>query len=138
MNKLFMVTLILPCMKRSRQRSCLMSHCLFSILKKAKKENKKKAGSFNLNCVDPLGRSGVVVAVENENLDMILLLLDEGVLAEARAIPFCLLSMFSFLCFLSSSSYYYFLFPLHFFLHPLLLVYLFPPFPHHSNSRSVI
>ncbi|XP_069973432.1 transient receptor potential protein isoform X1 [Penaeus vannamei] len=52
------------------------------ILKKAKKENKKKAGSFNLNCVDPLGRSGVVVAVENENLDMILLLLDEGVLAE--------------------------------------------------------
>ncbi|XP_071543078.1 transient-receptor-potential-like protein [Panulirus ornatus] len=47
------------------------------IIKKGTKENDKKAGSFNINCVDPLGRSALIISIENENLDMIQMLLEE-------------------------------------------------------------
>ncbi|KAB7504942.1 Short transient receptor potential channel 1, partial [Armadillidium nasatum] len=49
------------------------------ILKKYLKENQRKSGTFNMNCVDPLGRSALAIAIENENMDMIELLLKEGI-----------------------------------------------------------
>ncbi|XP_018009599.1 transient receptor potential protein [Hyalella azteca] len=49
------------------------------ILKKGHKENQRKEKSFNMNCVDPLGRTALVIAVENENLDMINTLLAEKI-----------------------------------------------------------
>ena len=38
-----------------------------------------KKNVFDLNCVDPLGRSGLVIAIENENMDMIQYLLEAGI-----------------------------------------------------------
>ncbi|XP_042218970.1 transient receptor potential protein-like isoform X1 [Homarus americanus] len=49
------------------------------ILKKAKKENQKKVGAFNINCLDPLGRSALIISIENENLEMVELLLSEKI-----------------------------------------------------------
>ena len=34
---------------------------------------------FDLNCVDPLGRSALVIAIENENYELLTYLLDKGV-----------------------------------------------------------
>jgi hypothetical protein len=34
---------------------------------------------FDMNCVDPLGRSALIIAVENENRDMIEMLLETGI-----------------------------------------------------------
>lgn len=39
----------------------------------------KTPEDFNLNCADPLGRSALLMAIDNENLDMIFVLLDRGV-----------------------------------------------------------
>lgn len=50
-----------------------------SIVKKGLKENEKRANSFNINCKDPLGRTSLNIAIENENMDMIKMLLDENV-----------------------------------------------------------
>lgn len=36
-------------------------------------------GSFNMNCVDPLGRGAVSLAIDGENLDMLELLLVMGI-----------------------------------------------------------
>ncbi|KAK7085255.1 Short transient receptor putative channel 1 [Halocaridina rubra] len=49
------------------------------IVKKGLKENEKKNGCFNINCLDPLGRSALIISIENENLDMISLLLQQGI-----------------------------------------------------------
>ena len=38
-----------------------------------------KKSVFDLNCVDPLGRSGLVIAIENENIEMIQFLLESGI-----------------------------------------------------------
>lgn len=35
--------------------------------------------SFNINCVDALGRSTLLIAIENENLEMVRLLVNKGV-----------------------------------------------------------
>lgn len=35
--------------------------------------------NIDVNCVDPLGRSGLLIAIENENLEVMELLLDHGV-----------------------------------------------------------
>jgi transient receptor potential cation channel subfamily C member 4 len=34
---------------------------------------------LNLNCVDPLERSALIAAIENENIELIRLLLEEGI-----------------------------------------------------------
>ena len=34
---------------------------------------------FNINCKDPLGRSGLVIAIENENLPLVEHLLESGI-----------------------------------------------------------
>lgn len=39
----------------------------------------KRTNLFDINCVDPLGRSALIIAVENENLDLIDMLLDQGI-----------------------------------------------------------
>ncbi|XP_043926957.1 short transient receptor potential channel 1 [Protopterus annectens] len=38
----------------------------------------KSSGELNINCVDVLGRNAVTIAIENENLDILQLLLDHG------------------------------------------------------------
>lgn len=39
---------------------------------------------FNINCVDPLMRSALISAIENENIELIKLLLDEGILVKVN------------------------------------------------------
>lgn len=39
-------------------------------------ENRDKPDVFNINCVDPLDRSALIAAIENENADLIRLLLE--------------------------------------------------------------
>lgn len=42
-------------------------------------ENKDKPEEFNINCVDPLNRSALIAAIENENIELIRLLLEAGI-----------------------------------------------------------
>lgn len=43
-------------------------------------ENKDNPNSqLNINCVDPLNRSALIAAIENENFELIRILLDEGI-----------------------------------------------------------
>ena len=68
--------------------------CVIRILKKGNKDNAVTPDSFNINCKDPLGRTAIAIAIENENLDMISVLLDEkiepGVSSrDARPFPSC-------------------------------------------------
>lgn len=54
--------------------------CAFSgdyyMVKKLLEENRH--GELNVNCVDVLGRDAVTIAIENENLDILQLLLEHG------------------------------------------------------------
>lgn len=40
---------------------------------------KDQPEEFNINCVDPLMRTALISAIENENIDLIRLLLEEGI-----------------------------------------------------------
>lgn len=42
-------------------------------------EVNKRGEPFNINCVDPLGRTALLIAIENENIEMIELLLDNNI-----------------------------------------------------------
>ncbi|XP_058128061.1 transient receptor potential protein isoform X2 [Anopheles ziemanni] len=42
-------------------------------------ENKETPEEFDINCVDPLNRSALIAAIENENIELINLLLREGI-----------------------------------------------------------
>ena len=42
-------------------------------------ENCKDTGQINIDCVDPLGRSALLMAIDNENLEMVELLLENKV-----------------------------------------------------------
>lgn len=42
-------------------------------------EYKGKSDEFNLNCVDPLNRSALISAIENENIDLMKILLEAGI-----------------------------------------------------------
>lgn len=42
-------------------------------------EFKEKPEELNINCVDPLERSALIAAIENENIELIHLLLDAGI-----------------------------------------------------------
>lgn len=42
-------------------------------------EYKDKPTEFSINCVDPLNRSALIAAIENENIELIRLLLDAGI-----------------------------------------------------------
>ena len=39
----------------------------------------KRPNIFDLNCVDPLGRSALIIAVENENINLMEMLLENGI-----------------------------------------------------------
>ncbi|XP_053658439.1 transient receptor potential protein [Anopheles marshallii] len=42
-------------------------------------ENREQPEEFDINCVDPLNRSALIAAIENENIELINLLLREGI-----------------------------------------------------------
>lgn len=42
-------------------------------------ENRDVPQRFSINCVDPMNRSALISAIENENYDLIILLLEEGI-----------------------------------------------------------
>lgn len=48
----------------------------YYMVKKLLEENQH--GELNINCVDVLGRDAVTIAIENENLDILQLLLEHG------------------------------------------------------------
>lgn len=48
-------------------------------VRKLIQEYKDKPEEFNINCVDPLERSALIAAIENENIELIRLLLEEGI-----------------------------------------------------------
>uniref|UniRef100_H3D5E9 Short transient receptor potential channel 1 n=1 Tax=Tetraodon nigroviridis TaxID=99883 RepID=H3D5E9_TETNG len=48
----------------------------YYMVKKLLEENRN--GELNINCVDVLGRDAITIAIENENLDILQLLLDHG------------------------------------------------------------
>lgn len=45
-------------------------------------EENKILGEFDINCVDPLNRTALIAAIENENIELIRLLLEEGILVK--------------------------------------------------------
>lgn len=49
------------------------------ILNRLLEENKDNPEILNINCVDPLNRSALIAAIENENIELIKLLLDLGI-----------------------------------------------------------
>lgn len=48
-------------------------------------ENKDHPELLNIDCVDPLNRSALIAAIENENIDLILLLLELGIAVKVCA-----------------------------------------------------
>lgn len=42
-------------------------------------ENKETPEELDINCVDPLNRSALIAAIENENIELIRLLLEYGI-----------------------------------------------------------
>lgn len=42
-------------------------------------ENKENTENFDINCVDPINRSALISAIENENIELIKLLLEQGI-----------------------------------------------------------
>lgn len=48
-------------------------------------EFKDQPDELNINCVDPLNRSSLISGIENENIDMIRLLLEAGILVKVGA-----------------------------------------------------
>ncbi|XP_031369378.1 transient receptor potential protein isoform X2 [Apis dorsata] len=48
-------------------------------VKRLLQENKDHPEILNINCVDPLNRSALIAAIENENIELIKLLLDLGI-----------------------------------------------------------
>ncbi|GLH08835.1 Transient receptor potential protein [Gryllus bimaculatus] len=47
--------------------------------KKLLREYPRRSEELDINCVDPLNRSALIAAIENENIDLIRLLLEEGI-----------------------------------------------------------
>ena len=53
------------------------------------------SGVLNINCCDPLGRSALLMAIDNENLEMVDLLLDNKVIIWlALVIYYCVYQVF--------------------------------------------
>lgn len=50
-------------------------YIIFSLLS----EFKEKPEELNINCKDPLNRSALIAAIENENIDLIKILLESGI-----------------------------------------------------------
>ena len=65
------VALLLSTYKEKMESSLIVFGGSFRILKKA-----ADTGNININCADPLGRSALLMAIDNENLEMVELLLE--------------------------------------------------------------
>lgn len=48
-------------------------------VRKLIEDYKNQPDELNINCVDPLERSALIAAIENENIELICLLLEEGI-----------------------------------------------------------
>jgi transient receptor potential cation channel subfamily C protein 4 len=48
-------------------------------VRKLIQEHKDQPEILNINCTDPLERSALIAAIENENIELITLLLEEGI-----------------------------------------------------------
>lgn len=48
------------------------------------RKNKDQPEEFNINCVDPLMRSALISAIENENIELIKLLLEEEIMVKVN------------------------------------------------------
>jgi len=48
-------------------------------LQKLIQEFRSQPEELNINCVDPLERSALIAAIENENIELVHLLLEEGI-----------------------------------------------------------
>lgn len=55
--------------------TCVHLKNIFSLIS----EYTDKPAEFNINCVDPLNRSALIAAIENENIELIRLLLEAGI-----------------------------------------------------------
>ena len=51
-------------------------------IKKIVKAFAGKKNIFDINCMDPLGRTGLVIAIENENMGMMQFLIESGIEAK--------------------------------------------------------
>lgn len=49
------------------------------LLNRLIEENKDHPEILNINCVDPLNRSALIAAIENENIELIKVLLELGI-----------------------------------------------------------
>ena len=56
-----------------------MAHMYFCIFCIYRMLAQLKDGQLDINCCDPLGRSALLMAIDNENLEMVDLLLDNKV-----------------------------------------------------------
>lgn len=45
----------------------------------------KDQPDFDINCVDPLNRTGLIAAIENENVELIRILLEAGVKVKVKS-----------------------------------------------------
>lgn len=52
---------------------------MFTTISSILEEFISKPEEFNVNCVDPLNRSALIAAIENENIDLIKILLDSNI-----------------------------------------------------------
>ena len=48
-------------------------------IKKIVKAFQGKKNIFDINCMDPLGRTGLIIAIENENMEMMQFLIEAGI-----------------------------------------------------------
>lgn len=48
-------------------------------VKRMVKAFRSKKNIFDINCTDPLGRSGLIIAIENENMEMMQFLIEAGI-----------------------------------------------------------
>lgn len=64
---------VLKCLFRWLTYVLIIVHC--SLLE----EFKDNTEEFNVNCVDPLNRSALIAAIENENIDLIKILLEYNI-----------------------------------------------------------
>lgn len=58
--------------------------CVF-VCDRMLQEYMSQPDQFNINCVDPLNRSALIAAIENENIDLIRLLLDNNIKVKVRS-----------------------------------------------------
>lgn len=70
---------LLTLIERERNNSWALANFCFSCKYSLLEEYKGRSGDLNINCTDPLGRTSLVIAIENESYELIEVLLDGGI-----------------------------------------------------------